>query len=504
MSESVDVLVVGSGNAGLSAALAAREAGASVIVVDSAPVAWAGGNSYFTAGAFRATYASIHDIRELLDLPDGEADRIELPAYGVEEFLADMNRVTQRRTDPTLARILAEEATDALRWLHVHGVAFELLYARQSFERDGRIRFWGNLTIGSARGGVGLVESELAAAERAGVELRFDTPVVGITMEERAVVGVEVGAPPTRTTIRARSVVLASGGFEADVRRRATFLGPGWDLAKVRGTPFNTGDPLMLAVDAGAKAHGHWSGCHAIAWDAAAPASGDRSVTNRYSRQGYPYGIVVNANGDRFVDEGADFRNYTYAKYGAEVLRQPNAVAYQVFDQAALPYISSVDYGVATGSRFEAGTIRELAESIGIDPERLADTVDSFNAAVSSVAFDPTIKDGKRTRGIHPPKSNWALPLERAPFVAFAVTCGITFTFGGLRISPDGEVLRTDESPLKGLYACGEIVGGLFYHNYPGGTGLTSGTVFGRRAGASAARYAASPAQRVNEELVSS
>ena len=502
--EIVDVLVVGSGNAGLSAALAAREAGASVTVVDSAPEAWAGGNSYFTAGAFRATYDSIHDIRDLLALTDEHADRIELPAYGVEAFLADMARVTQRRTDPVLARLLADESTDALRWLHGLGVRFELLYARQSFEIDDRIRFWGNLTIGSAGGGVGLIEAELAAAERSGIEVRFDTAVVNLLVENRTVVGVEVAAPTGRHELRARSVVLASGGFEADVRRRAMFLGPGWDLAKVRGTPYNTGDPLMLAIEAGAQAYGHWSGCHAIAWDASAPGFGDRSVTNRFSRQGYPYGIVVNANGDRFVDEGADFRNYTYAKYGAEVLRQPNAVAYQIFDQTALPYLSSLDYGVASESRFEASTVRELADQIGVNAGRLTDTVAAFNASIQPAPFNPTIKDGKGTRGIQPPKSNWALPLENGPFVAFAVTCGITFTFGGLRISPHGAVLRPDESPLNGLFACGEIVGGLFYHNYPGGTGLTSGTVFGRRAGAGAARHAASAAQPAGKELIPS
>lgn len=491
MHEIIDVLVVGSGNAGLSAALAARESGACVRVVDSSPEAWAGGNSYFTAGAFRATYKSIHDIRDLLDLTDAEAGRIELPAYGVDEFLSDMNRVTQRRTDPTLARILAEEATTSLRWLHAHGVPFELLYARQSFETDGRIRFWGNLTIGSAGGGVGLVEAELAAAKRADVELLFERAVVGLVMDDQAITGVVVDTPTGRATYYARSVVLASGGFEADVRRRSTFLGPGWDLAKTRGTPYNTGDPLMLALDAGAQAHGHWSGCHAIAWDAAAPSSGDRSVTNRYSRQGYPYGIVFNVNGDRFLDEGADFRNYTYAKYGAEVLRQPYALAYQLFDQASMPYISSVDYGVASESRYEAPTIREMAELLGVNAERLVNTVESYNAAITPVPFDPTIKDGMGTLGLEPPKSNWALPLTHPPFVAFAVTCGITFTFGGVRISPDGAVLRPDGTPVNGLFACGEIVGGIFYHNYPGGTGLTSGTVFGRRAGASAAGYAA-------------
>jgi tricarballylate dehydrogenase len=486
--EETDVLVVGTGNAGLSAALAASETGARVLVVESAPRAWAGGNSYFTAGAFRATYDSVADIRHLLDLTDDEAARIDLPRYAAEDLLGDIRRVTQGRADATLAEILANEATDGLTWLRSKGVAFDLLFARQSFEVDGRIRFWGNLTIGARNGGVGLTDAELAAAEREGVRIDYERPVTDLLTEGDRVIGVRTNTAAGPQEYRARSVVLASGGFEADARRRAQFLGPGWDLAKVRGTPFNTGEPLMLALEIGAQPYGHWSGCHAIAWDAAAPPTGDRVLTNRFSRQAYPYGIVVNARGERFVDEGADFRNYTYAKYGAEVLRQPNALAFQLFDQASLPYLSTVDYDTAVASRYEADTIEALATAMGIDPERLTGTVAAYNDAINDARFDPTTKDGKAAIGIEPPKSNWALPLGQPPYVGFAITCGITFTFGGVRIAPTGEVLRADGTPIDGLFAAGEIVGGLFYHNYPGGTGLTSGTVFGRRAGSSAGR----------------
>ncbi len=260
----------------------------------------------------------------------------------------------------------------------------------------------------------------------------------------------------------------------------------------MRGTPWNTGDPLFMALDAGAASAGHWSGCHAIAWDAASPLHGDRELTNRFSRQSYPFGLVVNRDGERFVDEGADFRNYTYAKYGAEIMCQPGALAFQLFDATTLPMLATVDYSTATDSRYEAGTVRELAAAAGIDPDGLERTVDSFNAAVGErpAPFVPAVKDGRAAAGIVPPKSNWANRFETPPFVAFAVTCGITFTFGGLQIDPDGRVLDPGGSALPGLYACGEIVGGLFHHNYPGGSGLTSGTVFGRRAGAAAAREA--------------
>jgi tricarballylate dehydrogenase len=488
--ERCDVLIVGGGNAGLSAALAARAEGASVLIIDAAPREWAGGNSAFTAGAFRTTYGGLDEIRPVLDLDDEQVSRIDLAPYTADDFYGDIQRMAAGRSDPTLARILAGEAADALRWLAGHGVRWELLFARQSFPSGERIRFWGNLTVGSQGGGIGLVEAELVAAERAGVPILFETPLVAVDRQDGRIVGARVGGPGGWRTIGTGAIILASGGFEADARRRAAYLGPGWDLAKVRGTPYDTGDPLFMALAAGAAPAGHWSGCHAIAWDAAAPLHGDRELTNRYSRQSYPFGIVVNRDGRRFVDEGADFRNYTYAKYGAEIMKQPGALAFQLFDATTLPLLARVDYETATSSRSEAGTVRQLAERAGIDADGLERTIAEFNAAVGDAPFDPSLKDGRAATGIVPPKSNWAHRFESPPFVAFAVTCGITFTFGGLRIDPDGRVLDARSAPLPGLYACGEIVGALFHHNYPGGSGLTAGTVFGRRAGATAAREA--------------
>jgi tricarballylate dehydrogenase len=290
--------------------------------------------------------------------------------------------------------------------------------------------------------------------------------------------------------LRAGAVVLAAGGFEASPRLRAAYLGPNWDVAKVRGTPHNTGEVLEAALAHGAQAYGHWSGCHAIQWDADAPATGDREITNRFSRQSYPVGLVVNRDGKRFLDEGADFRNYTYARYGAEVLRQPEGVAAQVFDARTVGLLRAIDYEAPGAARVEAGTLAELAEGLGIDDDGFERTVAEYNAAVQPGEFDPSIKDGKRTVGIAPPKSNWALPLDSPPFVGFRITCGITFTFGGVRVDDGARVLDRAGRPIDGLCAAGELVGGLFFHNYPGGTGLTAGMVFGRRAGDSAAEHA--------------
>lgn len=484
MNPRADVVVVGSGNAAISAALAAREAGADVQVLEKAPRDWAGGNSYFTAGAFRLTYESLDDIRELI-ADASEADGVEIPPYRDEDFAADMRRLTQGRCDPALSDILAREATDAARWLAGHGVRWRLQRERQSYEVNGTRRYWGNLPIGAVGGGSGMVDSELAAAEGAGVKLAWNSPVRGLRLERGRVVGVEVG--PGREVLRANAVILCAGGFQADARLRAQHLGPGWDLAHVRGTPFNTGEVMMAAIEAGAAPEGHWSGCHAIAWDANAAPTGDRELLNRPSRQGYPFGLMVNARGQRFVDEGADLRNYTYAKYGAEILRQPNGIAYQLFDQRSIGLVSHIDYEAPRTTRLAGNSLEELAAAIGVDKGALTETIDSYNAGVQEGPFDPTRKDGKRTEGVEPPKSNWAQPYDSPPYVAFPVTCGITFTFGGLRIDVDGRVLDTNSQPLGALYAAGEIVGGLFYHNYPGGSGLAAGAVFGRRAGRTAA-----------------
>ncbi len=347
--------------------------------------------------------------------------------------------------------------------------------------------------MGTVDGGPGLMASHVRAAVAGGVAVRYGCTVIDLQRDERGVVtGVICLGPDGPETIAAGAVVVACGGFEADPRLRAAYLGPSWDLAKVRGTPYNTGEGLHMCLEAGAQPYGHWSGCHAIAWDAGAPPSGDRELTNRLSRQSYPLGIVVNAEARRFLDEGADFRNYTYAKYGAEILRQPGAVAYQLFDAKTALLLRQDEYAAPGATHVEAPTIGELASRLGLDPNTLEQTVNEFNAAVQRGEFNPAIKDGKGTIGIHPPKSNWAQPLDSPPYHAFPVTCGITFTFGGVRIDPGARVLDRSSRPIGGLYAAGELVGGLFYHNYPGGTGLTAGAVFGRRAGRNAADFARS------------
>ncbi len=493
-SRDADVIVVGAGNAGFCAALAAAERGARVLMLEKAPDDWLGGNSYFTAGAIRSVHAGLEDVLSLVEPIDrARVEATDLEPYGGDDFREDMRRLTEGRADPELAELLIGDSRKTLGWLADQGIPLRLMYDRQSYAVDGRHVFWGGLHVGTVDGGRGLIEHERRAAANAGVELRTGHAVTGLIQHGDAVKGVRcrAGSAARELEITAPAVVIAAGGFEADPRRRAMYLGSNWDVAKVRGTPHNTGEVLeaMLAVDA--LPYGHWSGCHSIAWDAGAPATGDRVLTNRLSRQSYPLGLVVNRDGERFVDEGADFRNYTYARYGAEILSQPGSVAFQLFDAQTAPLLRKDEYESPGVSRAQAETVGELADALGIDRARLERTVSRFNDAVTDDRFDPAVKDGKRTRDIAPPKSNWALPLSEPPYLGFPVTCGITFTFGGVRVDDRARVLHRSGQPIPGLHAAGELVGGLFFHNYPGGTGLMSGAVFGRRAGASAAALAA-------------
>ncbi|MFF2317886.1 FAD-dependent tricarballylate dehydrogenase TcuA [Arthrobacter sp. NPDC058097] len=480
-----DVIVVGGGNAAFTAAHAAAVRGRKVVLLEKAPQEQYGGNSFFTAGATRIAHNGLADLQDFIE-DDDRHEATHVPPYTAEEYTADLEKVTEGRNDPELTKVLVSEAAPGLRWLHSLGLKYRLMYERQAYRRpDDTYLFWGGLHVGNVGGGEGLMADHVRVAAELGTEVRYGQNVVGLLTENGAVKGVKVRQEDgSIQELRAESVILAAGGFEANPQWRREHLGEGWENAKVRGTPFNTGEMIAAGLEAGGAKGGDWGTCHSVQWDAFTEHNeSNRELTNRLTRQSYPLGIIVNNKGERFLDEGEDFRNYTYAKYGKVILQQPDSVGYQIFDATLRPMLRTEEYEMPGISVETADTIEELADKIGINPERLAKTVADYNNSIdTTIEFDPNVKDGRKA-DTTPVKSNWANPLTTGPYYAYGVTCGITFTFGGLKSDTHGRVLNSKGEHIQGLYVCGEMLGGLFSANYPGGSGLAAGVVFGRRAG---------------------
>jgi tricarballylate dehydrogenase len=491
-SEKFDVIVVGAGNAATCAALSARESGARVLMLEVAPEEACGGNSYFTGGAFRVVYHGFDDLARLIpDISDHERGNVDVGTYTEEEYFDDMGRLTQYRCDPDLTEILIRSSFKGAVWMREKGVRFQLGLGRQAFRVDGKFKFWGGLACHIWGGGKELMKALHARAAGEGITVLYETPATGLLQGNGGVEGVRVRHQGHIHDLRGKGVVLACGGFEANAEMRARYLGPNWDLAKVRGSRYNTGQGLKMALDLGAAVAGHWSGAHAVAWDLNAPPFGDLDVGDRFQKHNYPFGIVVNARGERFLDEGLDFHSYTYAKYGGEILNQPGLFAWQVFDQKVV-HLLREEYRIRRITKEKADSLEDLAGKLeGVDARRFLETVRAFNAAPRpEVPFNPNIRDGLATKGLATDKTNWAQRLDQPPYEAYAVTTGITFTFGGLKVTNDTQVEDATGHPIPGLFAAGEIVGGLYYHNYASGTGLMAGAVFGRIAGRNAAAYA--------------
>ncbi|HEX2567105.1 MAG TPA: FAD-dependent tricarballylate dehydrogenase TcuA [Burkholderiales bacterium] len=488
--DTYDVVIVGGGNAAFCAALSAAESAKKVLVLERAPEEVAGGNSRFTAGLMRVAYRGVEDLKRAMpDLSTDEVARSDFGTYTEEQFLDDMGRVTEYRCDPDLTEVLVKQSLSTVEWMRKKGIRFTAAWGRQAFNIGGKFKFWGGLAVEAVGGGPGLVEGLTNAAKKNGIEIWYQSRALGLMLEDFSVKGVKVRKNNKTLEVRAKAVVLAAGGFQADPEWRTRYLGPGWELAKVRGTRFNTGDGIRMALEAGAAAAGNWSGCHAVAWERNAPEFGDLAVGDQFQKHSYPWGIYINAEGRRFVDEGADFRNYTYAKYGRVILQQPGQFAWQIFDAKVKAQLRD-EYKIKQVTKRVGHTLEELCSKLeDTDQAQALREIQDYNLAVhTEVPFNPNVKDGRCTRNLKVNKSNWANTIDTPPFEAYAVTCGITFSFGGLKINTDAQVISTDGEPIPGLYAAGELVGGIFWFNYPGGSGLTNGAVFGRIAGASAAR----------------
>ena len=450
-----DILVIGAGNAGLCAAITAAEAGCSVLVIEAAARDMRGGNTRHTRN-LRAMHEAPTDV-----LTD---------AYSFEEYFDDLMRVTRGITNRELASLTLEKSAELTGWLGERGVRFQPALS-------------GTLNLGRTNafflgGGRALLNSLCRHAEGLGVEFLYETEVSEMRMEDGYCDG--VGLADGRT-LSAKKVITTAGGFEANLE----WLAEGWgDSAKnflVRGTPYNTGTVLRSLLDHGAKPVGELDQCHAVAIDARAPKF-DGGIASRID--GVPFGIVLNRDAARFYDEGEDFWPKRYAIWGRLVAGQPDQIAYALLDSVGVArFMPSVFTPICDDS------IEGLAEQLGLDPARARAAVDEFNAACPDGPIDQSVLDGKATSGLTPEKTNWAAPIEKPPFYGFPLRPGITFTYMGVEVNDSAQILMQDGRPSANLFAAGEIMAGnVLGQGYLAGIGMTIGAVFGRIAGATAAR----------------
>jgi tricarballylate dehydrogenase len=488
-----DVIVVGAGNAALASAVSARENGAErVLVLEKAPREMRGGNTHWSGGVLRFAFDDPHQIGPLLPGVDEEYDDFYagIQPYTRADFHSDLMRVTSGQTDPVLSRVLVDNSTDTVFWMNRVGrVPMEPAITLTGVRKGNRIVWARGLVVRAEHEGVGLSRSWFATAERMGIEIRYGASAIGLLQDQRGhASGVRLRDDDGISEIAGRAVILGCGGFEANVQMRTQHIGALVGGAKVRGTPHNQGDGLRMAMAIGAMPWGQWSGCHATPISADWGNFAPRELTDRSNRLSYLYGVMINRRGRRFVDEGEDGAMFTYAKYGRAILAEPGAKAYQIFDSQV---IHLLEPRYRTSDPVVADTLEDLVAALDIDdkPQALK-TLHDYNLAAKHAAegFDPTQKDGLATSGLTPEKTNWATKLESPPYYAYTATGGITFTFGGLKVDENARVIGTDWRPIEGLFACGEMIGGLFYDNYPAGTGLVAGATFGRIAGRSAAQ----------------
>jgi tricarballylate dehydrogenase len=456
-----DVAVVGGGNAGLSAALTAARLGASVVVLEGAPRAFRGGNSRHT-----------RNLRCMHAAPTG----LLTGAYDEQEFLTDLLRVTGGDTDEPLARLAIRHSAGCPDWMRLSGVRFQSSLAGTLHLDRTNAFFLG--------GGKALMNSYYAAAERLGVTVRYDADVVDLDLSDRVFRSAHVVVAGRSTNVAAKTLVLASGGFESNLEWLRESWGPAADNFIIRGTPFNRGTPLKLMLTHGAQAIGDARQCHAVAVDARAPKFDGGIVTRLDS---IPLGIVVNKHGVRFYDEGEDLWPKRYAIWGGLIAAEDEQIAYAIVDAKAVGLFMPSVFPAVT-----APSIRELASRLTLPIDRLEDTVRTFNRAVVPGEFDHTMLDGCSTTGLTPDKTHWARTIDQPPFLAYPLRPGITFTYLGLKVDEGARVQLTAGRPAANIFAAGEIMAGnILRKGYVAGVGMTIGTVFGRIAGEEAARHAA-------------
>jgi tricarballylate dehydrogenase len=464
LTESADVVVAGGGNAGICAAIAAREEGATVILLERAPRPMRGGNSRHT-----------RDIRHAHDGPD----RYVTGQYSPAELLDDIVTVTKGGGDRALTELVTRESVTLPGWLTAHGVRWQrALRGTLHLSRTNRFMLGG---------GTAMLNSLYRAAEELGVRVRYEAGVTEIRPGSPHQLIVAAGdAGGERQTVTARAVVLAAGGFEANLDWLAESWGPAAHNFVVRGTPYNDGQVLRMLLDLGAQEAGDPAQFHGTAVDARAPAFDGGIVTRLDS---VPFGVVVNRDGERFYDEGEELWPKRYAIWGGMIGRQPGQIAYSIVDRkSAGLFLPSVFPAIT------ASSVPELAVALDLPVEPLVKTVDAYNRATPAAdtgEFDPGRLDGLATQGLEPAKTNWARPLDTPPYAAYPLRPGITFTYLGVRVDDRARIVPGDGGGFPGLFAAGELMAGnVLSQGYLAGLGLTIGGVFGRIAGEEAAGHA--------------
>lgn len=451
-----DVLVIGGGNAALCAAISARRAGASVLVLEAADTFYRGGNTRHT--------------RNMRCAHDSATGSLSGP-YSEDEFFEDLLRVTKGRTDEDLARFMIHESKSMLGWIEEQGVRWQPSLG-------------GTLSLGRTNsfflgGGRSMLNALYLTAERLGVEIRYGAEVTDLEIADGMFLSATVGSEK----VRARSLVAAAGGFESNIEWLKRYWGDAAENFLIRGTRNNKGTILRLLLDAGVQEVGDPTQCHAVAIDARAPKY-DGGIITRLDC--VIFGIVVNKNAVRFYDEGEDIWPKRYAIWGRLVAAQPDQIAFVIFDASSLKLFMPSLF-----PPIESPTLEGLAGKLGLDPRGFRSTIDGFNAAVRPGTFDDTILDDCRTEGIAPPKSHWARRIDTAPFYAYPVRPGITFTYLGTRVNKDACMIMKDGRAAANMFAAGEIMAGnVLGEGYAAGIGMTIGAVFGRVAGREAAKSA--------------
>ena len=456
-----DVLVAGGGNAALCAAITARQEGASVLLLESAPKAFRGGNSRHT-----------RNLRAMHEAPN----EVLTDAYQEDEYWDDLLRVTGGNTDESLARMTIRASAGVFGWMRQAGVRFQPSLT-------------GTLNLGRTNafflgGGKALVNAYYLTAERLGVDILYDTEVISLNMDNGSVRSADITYRGFPETVQARCVVASAGGFQANLEWMRQYWGDAVDNFVIRGTPYNRGRVLKNLLDQGVAQIGDPTQFHAVALDARAPKF-DGGITTRLDS--VPYSVVVNRNGDRFYDEGEDVWPKRYAIWGRLIAQQPGQIAYSICDARAFPLFMPSVYPA-----IKADTLEDLAVKMKLDPARVRQTIDGYNAAIKpGQAFDNLTLDGNATEGLTPNKTNWARSVEKPPFYGYPLRPGITFTYLGVRVNDKAQVLKESGQPTGNLFASGEIMAGnILGRGYLAGFGMTIGTVFGRIAGQEAARRA--------------